>query len=132
MPISAPRPRKPFAKIDKLLAECGNLRRKLVSATIWLKSMDDYAGMNEIWDRRIDIVNPPACACGVVRLAHDHYLVKIIATAAVKRCRASTKILYGKGHDEYQQSCSRAKQSRSKDLVTDSRHGYSTLAEQQP
>lgn len=72
-----------LAKIDELLAECGSSRSKLVSATIWLKSMDDYAGMNEIWDRWIDVDNPPTRACGEVRLADDGYRIEIIATAVL-------------------------------------------------
>jgi enamine deaminase RidA (YjgF/YER057c/UK114 family) len=72
-----------LAKIDALLAECGSSKAKLISATIWLKSMSDYDGMNEIWDRWIDPANPPARACGEVRLADDRYLVEIIATATI-------------------------------------------------
>ena len=72
-----------LAKIDKLLEEAGSSRSKLVSATIWLKNMGDYDGMNEVWDRWIDPQNPPARACGEVRLADDRYLVEIIATATL-------------------------------------------------
>lgn len=72
-----------LAKIDQLLNEAGSSRSKLVSATIWLKSMDDYDGMNEVWDGWIDSENPPARACGEVRLADDRYLVEIIATATI-------------------------------------------------
>lgn len=72
-----------LAKIDELLSQCGSSRDRIVSATIWLKSMDDYDGMNEIWDGWIDPANPPARACGEVRLAHDDMRVEIIATAIV-------------------------------------------------
>ncbi|WP_173932840.1 RidA family protein [Chelativorans sp. Marseille-P2723] len=72
-----------LAKIDDLLAQAGTDKSKLVSVTIWLKSMDDYAGMNEVWDRWIDPQNPPARACGEVRMADDRFRVEIIATAAV-------------------------------------------------
>ena len=72
-----------LAKIDQLLQEAGSSRSKVISATIWLKSMDDYDGMNEVWDAWIDVDNPPARACGEVRLADDRYLVEIIATAMI-------------------------------------------------
>ncbi|MGB3388757.1 MAG: RidA family protein [Pseudaminobacter sp.] len=72
-----------LAKIDQLLEEAGSSRSKVVSATIWLKSMVDYDGMNEVWDGWIDADNPPARACGEVRLADERYLVEIIATATV-------------------------------------------------
>lgn len=72
-----------LAKIDELLSQAGTDRSKLISATIWLRTMDDYAGMNEIWDQWIDPQNPPARACGEVRMADDRFRVEIIATAAV-------------------------------------------------
>jgi len=75
--------RETLAKIDELLAQAGSSRARLVSATIWLKTMDDYDGMNEIWDRWIDPENPPARACGEVRMAEDSMRVEIIATATI-------------------------------------------------
>jgi enamine deaminase RidA (YjgF/YER057c/UK114 family) len=75
--------REALAKVDDLLAQCGSSREKLASVTIWLKSMDDYDGMNEIWDGWIDPANPPTRACGEVRMAYDDLLVEIIATAVV-------------------------------------------------
>lgn len=72
-----------LAKIDDLLSQAGTDRSKLISATIWLKTMDDYDGMNEIWDQWIDPQNPPARACGEVRMADDRFRVEIIATAAL-------------------------------------------------
>lgn len=70
-------------KIDELLAQAGTDKSKLISVTIWLKSMVDYAGMNKVWDKWIDPSNPPARACGEVRMADDRFRVEIIATAAV-------------------------------------------------
>ncbi len=75
--------RQTLERIDALLAEAGTSRDRLISATIWLKNMDDYDAMNEIWDSWIDRDNPPARACGEVRLADDRLLVEIIAIAAI-------------------------------------------------
>lgn len=75
--------RETLHKIDQLLTEAGSSRDKLVSATIWLKTMDDYEGMNEIWDSWIDPENPPTRACGEVRMADDDFRVEIIATAVI-------------------------------------------------
>lgn len=75
--------RQTLARIDDLLAQAGTDKSKLISATIWLKTMDDYDGMNEIWDQWIDQQNPPARACGEVRMADDRLRVEIIATAAL-------------------------------------------------
>lgn len=75
--------RQTLDRIDALLTEAGSSRAKLINATIWLGDMADYAGMNEIWDSWIDSDNPPARACGEVRLADDRIRVEIIATAAI-------------------------------------------------
>lgn len=71
-----------LARIDKLLAEGGSERRKVLSATIWLKDMADYAGMNAVWDRWIDPEHAPARCCGVVEMADPGIKVEIILTAA--------------------------------------------------
>ena len=75
--------RQALARIDAILTEAGSSRDRLISATIWLKDMADYEGMNEVWDAWIDRDNPPTRACGEVRMADDRLLVEIIATAAV-------------------------------------------------
>jgi enamine deaminase RidA (YjgF/YER057c/UK114 family) len=71
-----------LAKIDQLLGEAGTDRSKLLQATIWLASMDDFAEMNKVWDAWVDTANPPARACGESRLATPEYLVEIICVAA--------------------------------------------------
>lgn len=71
-----------FAKIDAALAEVGSNRSKVLSATIWLRSMDDYDGMNAVWDAWIDRNNAPARSCGTVGMADPDFRVEIIVTAA--------------------------------------------------
>jgi len=71
-----------LAKIDTLLAEAGSDKSKLLQATIWLANMGDFAEMNAVWDAWIDPANPPARACGEVRLAAPGYTVEIIVIAA--------------------------------------------------
>lgn len=70
-------------KIDALLAEAGTDRSKLVQATIWLKTMNDYDGFNEVWDAWVIPDHMPTRACGEVRMADDDMLVEIIAVAAL-------------------------------------------------
>ena len=71
-----------LARIDERLAEAGSSRSRLLQATIWLASMDDFAEMNAVWDAWIDPENPPARACGESRLATPDYRVEIIVVAA--------------------------------------------------
>lgn len=71
-----------LAQIDRLLASVGSSKSKIVSATIWLATMDDFAAMNAEWDAWIDPANPPARACGEARLATPDYRVEAIIVAA--------------------------------------------------
>lgn len=71
-----------LAKIEKLLAEAGSDKSKLLQATIWLSNMGDFAEMNAVWDAWIDPANAPARACGEARLAAPGYTVEIIVIAA--------------------------------------------------
>ena len=71
-----------LGKIEALLAEAGSSKSRLLQATIWLASKDDFAEMNAVWDAWIDPDNPPARACGESRLATPDYRVEIIVVAA--------------------------------------------------
>lgn len=70
-------------KIDALLTQAGTDKSKLLSTTIWLCSMDDFAEMNGVWDAWIDPANPPARACvESPRLATPEFRVEMMVTAA--------------------------------------------------
>lgn len=68
--------------IDALLAEAGTDKSKLLSANIWLASMDDFAEMNGVWDAWVSPGNTPCRACVESRLAAPQYTVEIMLTAA--------------------------------------------------
>ena len=72
-------------KIDRLLAEAHSDRNHLLSVTIYLKDMDDFAAMNEVWDQWIDDGFAPARACVNAAMASQELLVEISVIAAVKR-----------------------------------------------
>ena len=72
-----------LANIDRLLAEAGSSKSRLLQATIWLDSMDDFAEMNAVWDAWIDPANPPTRAAGESRLARPDFKVEIIVVAAL-------------------------------------------------
>ncbi len=69
-------------KIDAYLAEAGTDKSKLLTATIWITDMADFAGMNAVWDAWVDSANPPCRACVEARLAAPDYIVEIMAVAA--------------------------------------------------
>lgn len=68
--------------VEKLLTATGSDKSNILSATIWLADMADFAGMNAVWDAWIDPANPPARACGESKLATPDFLVEIIIVAA--------------------------------------------------
>jgi len=71
-----------IAQIEDLLARAGSDKSKILSATIWLADMADFAEMNAVWDAWIDGKDAPARATGEAKLATPDYRVEIIVTAA--------------------------------------------------
>jgi len=71
-----------LASIEALLARTGSDKSRLLSATIWLADMADFAEMNAVWDKWIDGKDPPARATGEAKLATPDYRVEIIVVAA--------------------------------------------------
>ncbi|MET0259001.1 MAG: RidA family protein [Methylobacterium sp.] len=72
-----------LAEIDRLLAEAGTDKSKILQATIWLSDMADFGAMNAVWDAWVDPANPPARATGESKLAAPDYRVEIIVVAAI-------------------------------------------------
>lgn len=71
-----------LGKIDGLLAEAGSDKSKVLQAIIWLKSMNDFAEMNAVWDAWVPEGNAPARACGSADLATPEFTVEITVIAA--------------------------------------------------
>ena len=69
-------------KIDRLLAAAGTSKAKLLTATIYLPDMRNFAAMNAAWDAWIDPANTPARATVGAALADPMLLVEIQVTAA--------------------------------------------------
>lgn len=71
-------------KVDELLEQSGSDREHLLSATIYIKSMDDFSKMNEVWDNWVPEGHAPARACVEASMAREELLVEISVVAAVK------------------------------------------------
>ena len=69
--------------VDKLLAEAGTDKSKILQAIIWLADMSAFQEMNAVWDAWVPQGNTPARATGEAKLAAPDYKVEIIITAAV-------------------------------------------------
>lgn len=71
-----------LAAIDKLLAEAGTDKTKILSATIVLADMATFGNMNAVWDTWVAQGHTPARATIEAKLAAPQYKVEIIVTAA--------------------------------------------------
>lgn len=71
-------------KVDALLKEAGSDREHILSATIYIKSMDYFSEMNEVWDSWVPEGHAPARACVEASMAREELLVEISIVAAVK------------------------------------------------
>ena len=69
--------------IDKLLAEIGSEKSKILTTQIFLADMADYAQLNQAWDEWIDSQNPPSRATVEAKLADTDWKVEIVIIAAV-------------------------------------------------
>jgi enamine deaminase RidA (YjgF/YER057c/UK114 family) len=71
-----------LANVERLLAEAGSDKTRILQTTIWLADMKDFAEMNAVWDAWVAKGNAPTRACGEARLATPEYLVEIMIVAA--------------------------------------------------
>jgi enamine deaminase RidA (YjgF/YER057c/UK114 family) len=71
-------------KVDVLLEQAATDKSYILSATIYLRDMKDFAAMNAVWDAWIPEGHAPARACVEARLARPELLVEISVVAALK------------------------------------------------
>lgn len=76
--------RSTLARVDAALEEAGTNRENLLSATIFLRDIDNhFALMNEVWNAWVPDGHAPARACVEAHMARSGLLVEICVTAAV-------------------------------------------------
>lgn len=73
-----------LAEVDRILADVGIDKTRILSAQIWLADMADFAEMNSVWDQWVPQGHTPARATGEAKLAAPEYKVEVIVTAALK------------------------------------------------
>lgn len=71
-------------KVETLLEQAGSSKEHMLSATIYLKTMADFAQMNAVWDAWVPAGHAPARACVEAAMARDVLLVEISVVAAEK------------------------------------------------
>lgn len=76
--------RSMLAKVDALLGEANSDRQHILSATVYIRDMKDFAAMNEVWDEWVPVGYAPARACVEARMARPELLVEVSIIAAQK------------------------------------------------
>ena len=64
-----------LAEVDRILAEAGTDKTRILSVQIWLADMAGFAEMNAVWDAWVPKGNAPARATGDAKLATPDYLL---------------------------------------------------------
>ena len=75
--------REVLAKIDRLLAQVGSDKTKILTAQVFIADMGEFAGMNAAWDAWVAPGQAPARATLEARLANPAYKVEIMCVAAL-------------------------------------------------
>ncbi|MCK9506855.1 MAG: RidA family protein [Pigmentiphaga sp.] len=77
--------RQVLDKIDALLKEAGTSKSRILSAQIWLKTMDDFKQFNAVWDAWVTPGQTPTRSCGKVEMNDPQCLVEITVNAATEQ-----------------------------------------------
>jgi enamine deaminase RidA (YjgF/YER057c/UK114 family) len=85
--------RQVLEQIDELLEEGGATKKGILSATIYIKDMADFAAMNEVWEAWVPEGQTPARATVQALMANPDYKVEIQITA----CNGMSS--HGPAHD---------------------------------
>ncbi len=71
-----------LAMIDRVLAECGSSKAHLLRVEIYLADLDDYDGLNKVWDAWVVPGAAPPRATVQATLARTGWRVEMVVTAA--------------------------------------------------
>ena len=74
--------RQVLATIDRLLAEAGSDKTRILRAQVFLADIADFDGMNAAWDAWVPAGHAPPRATVEARLARPAWRVEIVVTAA--------------------------------------------------
>ncbi|KEA63749.1 Translation initiation inhibitor [Marinobacterium lacunae] len=74
--------RQCLGKIEALLSEANSSKEMILSVTIYIRDMKDFAAMNAIWDEWVSDLPKPARACVEARMARPEILVEMSVIAA--------------------------------------------------
>lgn len=75
--------REVLGHVDRLLAEAGSDKSRILMCQIYLADLKDFAEMNAAWDEWVADGHAPPRATVQAQLAKPEWLVEIVVTAAL-------------------------------------------------
>lgn len=72
-----------LGKIDDLLKQAGTDKSRILSAQVWLRTLEDVQGMNSVWDAWVVPGKTPGRCCGKVEMNNPACRVEITVVAAI-------------------------------------------------
>ena len=76
--------REVLGHIDRLLAETGSDKSRILMCQIYISDMQYFAAMNEVWNEWVAEGHSPPRATVEAKLAKPEWLVEMVVTAAQK------------------------------------------------
>lgn len=76
--------REVLGHIDRLLAEAGSDKTRILMCQIFLADLKDFATMNAVWNEWVAAGHTPPRATVQAKLARPELLVEMVVTAALK------------------------------------------------
>lgn len=71
-----------LSRVDALLTDAGSSRARILAATLYLRNINDFAAMNEVWESWMPLGAAPARTTVEARLASESLLFEVTVTAA--------------------------------------------------
>jgi enamine deaminase RidA (YjgF/YER057c/UK114 family) len=75
--------REVLGHVDRLLAEVGSAKTRILSTQIYIADMADFPGMNAVWDEWVVAGHTPPRATVEAKLANPACLVEVVVVAAL-------------------------------------------------
>ena len=72
-----------LAAVDALLARAGSDKSKILMAQIFLVDLEDFDGMNAVWDAWVSAGHAPPRATVQAHLAKPGWKIEMVVTAAL-------------------------------------------------
>lgn len=72
-----------FGQLDRLMAHSGTNKHNILSASIFLRSMEEYGAFNAVWDEWVDDGYEPSRSVVEAGLPLEEYRVKVSLVVAL-------------------------------------------------